>query len=271
MGRRKTNLNKENKLPSMYLFRQLIEVQSAGENRIQKQNKLLAKRGIDTDFSNNLTKDIREKCKKIGENGWAHSPYWSPNKNETWDKTWDKMIQENKSEKILVYFTSNDYSLLHEIIFRGSYQFGNFNWWKEATDLFFKKYYLGCAMILTALLERGIRDCPIDSWKQKVTKFYESAIVDRISQIYNEESIEPISRYIDTVLLLPSLDGFITSFFDGGYRFDNGIEPQYLERNWLMHGMTDRNITEEDCIKLFNANATLCYLKTTVFQVDYTL
>ena len=137
-------------------------------------------------------------------------------------------------------------------------------------DLFFEKYYLGCSMILTALFERGIRDCPIESWKQKVTKFYESAVVDRIEEIYNKETIESISRYIDTVLLLPSIDGFINTFFNSGLIFQNGIEPQHLERNWLMHGMTDRDVTEEDCIKLFNANVTLCYLKTTIFQIAYT-
>lgn len=94
--------------------------------------------------------------------------------------------------------------------------------------------------------------------------------MDRIEEIYNKETIEPISRYIDTVLLLPSIDGFINTFFNSGLIFQNGIEPQHLERNWLMHGMTDRDVTEEDCIKLFNANVTLCYLKTTIFQIAYT-
>jgi hypothetical protein len=42
--------------------------------------------------------------------------------------------------------------------------------------------------------------------------------------------------------------------------FDKQIEPNYLERNWLMHGMTRRRITEVDCIKLFNAIEALAFL-----------
>lgn len=266
--KRKNSDNKE--LASMFQFRLFVEMKSAGENRVKRQNELLSLIGVDTNFSNDLTNGIREKCKQIGESGWVLTPYWVPRQNETWYGTWYEFIQNKTPEKILTYFKSDDYKLLNEVIGRSTFQFGNFNWWVEATELFFKKYYLGCAMILTGLLEHGIRSCPIESWRQKVTMFYKEAVINKIEEIYTEEIIEPISRYIDTVLLLPSLDGFINVFFDSGYKFQDGIEPQHLERNWLMHGMTTRDVTEEDCIKLFNANATLCYLKTTVFQVDYT-
>lgn len=38
-------------------------------------------------------------------------------------------------------------------------------------------------------------------------------------------------RYIDTLLLLPSIDGFINSYFNRGFRLENGIEPDFIERN----------------------------------------
>ncbi len=266
----KEKINHEQRLLSMFEFRMIIEMMYANENRIQGQNELLSSIGVDTSFSSDFTNEIREKCKRTGESGWVLTPYWIPGKDETWYETWYEFVRNKTPERIRTYFVHDDYKFLKQIIFRGAFQFGNFKWWKESMDLFFEKYYLGCSMILTALFERGIRDCPIESWKQKVTKFYESAVVDRIEEIYNKETIEPISRYIDTVLLLPSIDGFINTFFNSGLIFQNGIEPQHLERNWLMHGMTDRDVTEEDCIKLFNANVTLCYLKTTIFQIAYT-
>ena len=128
---------------------------------------------------------------------------------------------------------------------------------------------MGCAFILSALLEREIRKCPIDNWRYRTTQYFKDSISDKITQIYNDDTIEPINRYVDTLLLIPSLEGFIKSFFNSGYTFENGVEPTFVERNWLMHGLTNRVVSAEDCIKLFNANGSLRYVLTTLFGTDY--
>ncbi len=58
-------------------------------------------------------------------------------------------------------------------------------------------------------------------------------------------------------------------FHNSGYTFDKGIEPSFIERNWLMHGMTDREVSEEDCIKLFKVNGSLRYVLHALFGTDY--
>ena len=82
------------------------------------------------------------------------------------------------------------------------------NWWIEAEKLFDKKLFFSCALVLSALFEREIRKCPIDNWSNKTTRYFKDSISDKITQIYCDDRIEPISRYIDTLLLIPSLDGF---------------------------------------------------------------
>ena len=74
--------------------------------------------------------------------------------------------------------------------------------------LFDKKLFFSCALVLSALFEREIRKCPIYNWSNKTTRYFKDSILDKITQIYCDDRIEPISRYIDTLLLIPSLDGF---------------------------------------------------------------
>lgn len=256
-------------LDSLYMFRSLVDYKFAGKDRVKKQNELLMDIGIDIDFSNNISNGIRNKCRELGLNGWVISPFWEPNNDETWYETWYQLLKSGKGEKIKDFFVFNNYQLLNHIRGYTRFEVEKYNWWTEAEKLFDKKLYFSCALVLSALLEREIRKCPIDNWMNKTTRYFKDSISDKITQIYCDDRIEPISRYIDTLLLIPSLDGFIESFYNSGYTFDKGIEPQFMERNWLMHGMTDREVSEEDCIKLFNVNGSLCYVLHALFGTDY--
>lgn len=46
-------------------------------------------------------------------------------------------------------------------------------------------------------------------------------------------------------------------FVDGEYTFENGIEPPYINRNWLLHGKCCREIERFECIQLLNALETI--------------
>jgi hypothetical protein len=52
----------------------------------------------------------------------------------------------------------------------------------------------------------------------------------------------------------PSLIAYLNRLFvDGEYTFENKIEPPYINRNWLLHGMSYRNIERYECIQILNA------------------
>ena len=71
-------------LESLYTFRCLGDYRFNGTDRVEKQNEFLADVWIDTDFSNNVSNKIRNKCRELGQNGWVISPFWEPNNEETW-------------------------------------------------------------------------------------------------------------------------------------------------------------------------------------------
>jgi hypothetical protein len=40
---------------------------------------------------------------------------------------------------------------------------------------------------------------------------------------------------------------------DGNYKFENEIEPPYINRNWILHGRCSRKIERYECIQVLNA------------------
>ena len=53
--------------------------------------------------------------------------------------------------------------------------------------------------------------------------------------------------------MYPSIIGFLNRLFvDGKYSFENGVEPPYINRNWILHGKSCRVIERYECIQLFN-------------------
>lgn len=45
-----------------------------------------------------------------------------------------------------------------------------------------------------------------------------------------------------------------------GFKFENGIEPPYLNRNWLMHGRMNRSIERYECIQILNALSVIEFM-----------
>ncbi|GMK38520.1 hypothetical protein PCCS19_15740 [Paenibacillus sp. CCS19] len=264
----------EDRGPSLHSFRVYIESKYnrvTDKNYIKVQKDLLKASGINPNLSNKKTDEIRIKCKLIGESGWVISPFWEPNKNETWYDTWFWIAFHGSSDSILDFFKQDNYYLLKNINGYSRFEVDRSDWFQEAEMLFEQGFYTSCAMLLSAIIDQSIRKSPIDSWKRriKITDYFDKAVKSTVEDYYINKSIEPLSRYIETSLLLPSLDGFIQRYFNGKYTFEKKVEPNYLERNWLMHGETRRVVSEADCIKLFNAICTLHYVLHTVTGTFY--
>lgn len=258
---------------SLYEFRAIIECKKHSideKDFVSFQNRLLKDTGSSKSLDNKRADEIRLKSSFIGRNGWAISPYWKPLSNETWYDTWFTMAYNNEAENISHYFVKDNYLLLKTINGYSRFMVGRADWFIEAERVFDKRCYTSCAMLLTAILEEGVRRAPIREWSVAVIPFFDKHIQFNIEDYYNK-NLEPLNKYIDTILLLPSLNEFIKNYFNSIRRFDkdqNGIEMKegyILNRNWLMHGMTNRKINETECIKLFNAIASLHYLLQTLF------
>lgn len=267
------NSSEPNNGISLQMFRLLFDSKYeklTDNDYIKKQNNLLKISGINKDLNNKRAKEIRIKCKFLGENGWVISPYWIPDANETWYDTWFWLAFDGSCDKITDYFLRDDYALLKNINRYSFFEVDRCDWFKESEILFEQKHFTACAMLLTAILEQSIRKCPIIKWHRRIsiTEYYNQAIKNKVEDYYNNYSIEPLCRYIETILILPSIDSFISDYFNSGNHFDDGEEPDFLERNWLMHGLTKRTVTESDCIKLYNVICSLTYIMQTLFKMS---
>ena len=70
-----------------------------------------------------------------------------------------------------------------------------------------------------------------------------------------------ISPEIYFLEMYPSLIAYLNRIFiDGLYKFENGIEPPYLNRNWLMHGRMNRSIERYECIQILNALSVIEFM-----------
>ena len=85
---------------SLHAFRCLVDYQFDGEDRIQKQHEFLTGIGINTDFSNEVSNNIRSKCKELGLSGWVISPFWEPTTGESWYNTWYDLLKSGNGQKI---------------------------------------------------------------------------------------------------------------------------------------------------------------------------
>lgn len=116
----------------------------------------------------------------------------------------------------------------------------------QAFKAFGQGLYYPCYAAITSQIEGLLSDIDRDYikgiwWREKVQKMFED-----LGDI----------DYFD-LLLYQSLESFIKEFTDK-YNFDKE-EPTYLNRHWVLHGRTIKEIAQIDCIKLIRAFHVFSY------------
>ena len=201
----------------------------------------------------------------LGGNGWVISPFIKLARGV---HPWYWAAKRNRQDLIERFFTENNENMLSRTrgYIRENLSSEKFARFMEAEENYSLKHFTSCAMILVSFFESSIRECPIVKWRYKVTSFYKDALKNELMAKDNLSN-----KFIGQVMLkndihsmyLPSLDSFINHLFiNGKYSFENCIEPPYMNRNWLMHGMMKREVTKTECIQVFNALFTLLFVRT---------
>ena len=113
---------------------------------------------------------------------------------------------------------------------------------KEAIACFKTRKYLSCSMLLMSIL-----DCEFlsviknkDGKKQNITK---GAIESEIKRLKSSKSFASI--FFSEIIALKMLGKI--------YQYGGGFndEPDMISRNYIMHGVSNRKITRNDCVMLF--------------------
>lgn len=213
-----------------------------------------------TEFENRYAK-VHDKCIEVGSKGWVASPY--SNFSATMD--WYRLLQQSDgNEKIATEFERGNNSILNQIIDA----LGNLyttqpehQYFHSALEAFNQGDYLSAAMSLFALLEERTSLILDPEFKRNSVKYSEKGYFNKMEAVYKGDK-GFFSRRIIIVEMYPSLIAFTKRAFvePEAYKFENGIEPPYLNRNWLMHGKMRRNVERYECIQIMNAISALEFI-----------
>lgn len=214
-----------------------------GKSGDYKEN--LKKVDVNLDDASSMTK-LENKCHLIGKYAWVYSPFveTEPYRSVTYIDDWIDAIQSGEEERIDKYFTDYDYGLLKCLYGRIVIDLINVDQYKfsfgikEALDNFFAERYLSCSFILFSTLEGLIRNCQIKSWRRKVIPFFNDTTKTEFEQTDVCDKIDRISFIVEKHLMLPSFKAALSRFYclDSTHQFGNkdSIEPEYIQRDWLM-------------------------------------
>lgn len=182
----------------------------------------------------------KEAVERWAEFGWtiiAHAPitlFFQVPKNQL---DADKMA--------LQYCKRKDLEILFEDLY--SYKTKK-SFLDEAIACFNNATYMACSMILISTIERKIIYFQKNNGKCGDLDVGMTALKWMKTHLENNQKVNNATI---VYLLLLNFEKFLENLF---YRTDNfRNEPNNLNRNFLMHGMSSKRVRRKDCIKLFLA------------------
>lgn len=191
-------------------------------------------------------------CKRLGRAGWVISEHTNPRKTYEWYK----LLIAGKENRIVEYFECDNEMVLNSILngLENKYALSENKYFIKAKAYFEVEDYMTTAIYLVALIEavtnelmkypKGIK------YRQK---YSEEGFEKHLEIEYNKVDSFFTKRFL-FLEMYPSIIEFLDRLFvDGEYTFERGVEPPYINRNWLLHGKSNRDIERFECIQLFNA------------------
>ena len=205
-----------------------------------------------TEFEEKYSYEM-EVCKKLGRAGWIVSEHTNPRVV----KEWYNFLSSQDDIKISSYFEGNNGYILDNIFKKLGHKYcdnPHQRYFSKAKYYFEQKDYMTSAMYLVAMIETRTNELMN---YPKGTRYKQKYSIDGFAEHLQEEFNNIDSFFAKRFLFLnmyPSIIEFLNRLFvDGEYTFENGVEPPYINRNWLLHGKSCRMIERYECIQLFNA------------------
>lgn len=204
-----------------------------------------------------------EWSEKFGKNGWVISEHSNPADIEHWEQ----LLCEGEA-KVVEFFDGEDIGILDAIIesLQDKYIADGIQlYFKNGMQAFGNENYMTAAMYLLAVLDNRVNklvDFPNQRMSYKV-KYSNEGFTNQKAEDFRQltEKRGFMSKKIYFLEIYPSLIAYLNRvFIDGSYKFENGIEPPYLNRNWLMHGRMVRAVERHECIQILNALSVIEFM-----------
>ena len=209
------------------------------------------------DLSNEFQKAI-DLSRKLGENGWTVDGSKTPNDI----REWLFKIESNGEEAIAQLFSENE---IENIFDRAETRYNSlpeqgYIW--RAIENYHAGRYTEAAMFLLGVIDSRISQITPEKYRKK-TKQCQEGIVEQGKVKFDDNSNCPAFRQLVICYYIPSFSAFAERLFvdNEKYNLSNGIEPPYLNRNWLFHGRMCRRVKRFECIQLIHSFATLAEIE----------
>lgn len=219
-----------------------------------EEDKKLNKNQLIEKYRNNFNRSLL-----LGENGWVASPHINPSEFEEWLEH-----VENDNYIINNYFDGT-YNITNTIIteLNKLYKNNKINFYFEKANHYFDiEEYTTAAFFLFGILDNRVNKIlDFGDKKRNKTKYSLKGFDIQINKEFSLNKEHMQKRYILVLDMYPSLCAFLSrTFNDREYTFEKGVEPPYLNRNWLFHGRSTREVTRKDCIQILNALSTVEFI-----------
>lgn len=191
---------------------------------------------------------------KLGSYGWTVDSEKTPNN----PKEWLSLIETNGESAIADLFSENEIEYLLCMIENRYCELPERWYVCKAADNYRSGHYTEAALFLISVLDYRLSSISPEKYKKKV-KQCQDGLLELEENFFEKSSSKPVHRLFSTSLYFPSFSAFSERLFIDGekYNFEKGIEPPYLNRNWLFHGRMTRSVRRYECIQLLQAFSTL--------------
>jgi hypothetical protein len=154
---------------------------------------------------------------------------------------------ENLNEKMVTFYSENDAEQFNIIIENIKTNL-KFEHHIQAIEQAIKAYnardYYACCYTLAPFVEGILAHNSPNKNCMKSTIFFERTLRQSDARMLKK-------GYLLYGILL-ALEGFLHNYNDHA-SFEEGIEPEYLNRHWMAHGRMEKEICQYHCLQLFGA------------------
>lgn len=222
-------------------LQQFVEETKASEN--------LSENEFETRYGREL-----ENSKELGAEGWIVSGHATPREIHEWHEA----IAGGNKSVVINFFEEDNGRVLNNIIhdLEQKYEENPYRrYFSNGIDFFKREDYITAAMYLVALLD--VRVTKLAHFPKEI-KYYSQKFSDKGFAEMKQQKFEKSETFFTKryyfLNVYPSMIMYLNRLFvDGKYKFENGIEPPYINRNWLLHGRSSREIERFECIQVLNA------------------
>ncbi len=193
-------------------------------------------------------------CKQLGNAGWVVSEHSNPREV----KEWYELLSAGECEKIITYFEDENAYVMVDIMQGLEKKYDSEQpsqrYFSKAKQFFEQGEYMTSAMYLVALLDARTNTLmTFPKYTSNSAKYSTKGFENHLQKEFSKTDGFFTKRFL-FLDMYPSIIEFLKRLFvDGIYTFESGNEPPYVNRNWVLHGRSRREVEKYECVQLFNA------------------